>query len=79
MKYSIQNFGSICKCFVHVVSYCDQIGMTMEYLENDCEVFSTNAVYCNAVSFFLLQIGELVGHSSNYSKVVNPFRGVKSN
>ena len=53
----------------HIVSYCDQIGQTIEYFGKEYTVFQENSIYRNAVALCILQIGELVG------KLTEDFRG----
>lgn len=45
----------------HIVSYCDQIDMTVQHFGNHYDVFAQSPIYRNAVALCILQIGELVG------------------
>ena len=49
----------------HILSYCEQIEETVSRFGSDPDLFQHDAVYHNAVSLCILQIGELVGNLSN--------------
>ncbi len=46
----------------HIVDYCNEINNTIERFGNNCEIFSNDTVYQNAVALCVLQIGELTTH-----------------
>ncbi len=46
----------------HIISYCQQIEEAVSRFGNDFDLFEQDAVYHNAVSLCILQIGELVGN-----------------
>lgn len=52
------------RILTHIVSYCDQIDLTVERFGNDYECFARDIVYRNAAALCVLQIGELVGKLS---------------
>ena len=45
----------------HIVSYCEQIELTVERFGDSYDIFQTDAIYRNAAALCILQIGELVG------------------
>ena len=45
----------------HIVSYCEQIELTVERFGDRYDTFQTDAIYRNAAALCILQIGELVG------------------
>ena len=45
----------------HIVSYCEQIELTVERFGDRYDTFQTDAIYRNAAARCILQIGELVG------------------
>ena len=56
----------------HIVSYCDQIRITMERFGADEQVFYADPIYRNAVALCILQIGELVGRLSEEFRSSHP-------
>lgn len=48
----------------HIISYCDQIEMTVERFGDDQKLFLSDPIYRNAAALCILQIGELVGKLS---------------
>lgn len=46
----------------HIVSYCDQIGITMQRFGTEYTSFENDLVYKNATALCVLQIGELTTH-----------------
>lgn len=45
----------------HIVSYCEQIELTVDRFGDSYDTFQTDAIYRNAAALCILQIGELVG------------------
>ena len=45
----------------HIVSYCEQIELTVERFGDSYDTFQADAIYRNAAALCILQIGELVG------------------
>ena len=56
----------------HILSYCTQIDEAVERFGEDGELFVRDAVYHNAVSLCILQIGELVGNLSEGFRASHP-------
>lgn len=56
----------------HVLSYCEQIGLTIERFGDDRAVFFSDVIYRNAAALCILQIGELVGKLSEEFKAQHP-------
>ena len=50
---------------LHIRRYCSEIDEAVEHFGNDEETFMTDAVYRNAVSMPVQQIGELAKHLSD--------------
>lgn len=49
---------------LHILSYCEDVGKTIERFGNDPEIFDSDMDYRNSISMSLYQIGELSGHLS---------------
>ena len=49
----------------HILKYCDEINMAIERFGNNKDAFMEDAVYRNAVSMPVQQIGELAKHLSD--------------
>lgn len=65
----------------HIVSYCEQIELTVERFGDSYDTFRTDAIYRNAAALCILQIGELVGKLTDefresYNAV--PWRKIKA-
>ncbi len=56
----------------HILSYCAQIDEAVERFGVDGDLFVNDAVYHNAVSLCILQIGELVGNLSDEFRASHP-------
>ena len=64
----------------HIISYCQQIEEAVSRFGNNPELFEQDAVYHNAVSLCILQIGELVGNLSESFRMQHreiPWREIK--
>ena len=48
----------------HIVNYCQQITLTVDFWGNEPRSFLTNFIYQNAIAMPLLQVGELSHHLS---------------
>ena len=55
----------------HILDYCEDIEKLVAKLEGSFEAFSAARDAQHAMSFCILQIGELVGHFSDEFKEVN--------
>lgn len=51
-----------------ILSYCDEIEQAHQEYNHSFDIFLTSAVYRNAVSMCILQIGELSNHLSDEFK-----------
>ena len=49
----------------HIVSYCEQIELTIQRFGDKKETFQADPIYRNAAALCILQIGELVGNLSD--------------
>ena len=63
----------------HMVNYCNEVSAAVELFGREERGFTENAVYRNAVSMPILQIGELANHLSDefiqeYSQI--PWRAI---
>ena len=56
----------------HIVSYCRQIGQTVERFGNDAATFQNDPIYRNAAALCILHIGELVGRLTDDFKEQHP-------
>ncbi len=66
---------------MHIISYCDQIQMTIERFGDSSTVFENDQIYRNAVALCILQIGELVGKLSDEFREQHatiPWRQIKA-
>lgn len=57
---------------VHIVNYCDQIGLTVQRFGNSKDIFQNDPIYRNAAALCILQIGELVGNLSDEFRTQHP-------
>jgi uncharacterized protein with HEPN domain len=48
----------------HIIKYCDETKLTIAMFGDSLDTLKTNAIYKNAVSMCVLQIGELTTHLS---------------
>lgn len=65
----------------HIVSYCDQIDMTVERFGDSQEIFLSDPIYRNAAALCILQIGELVGKLSEEFRTIHkgiPWQQIKA-
>jgi len=56
----------------HIVSYCDQIALTVERFGNSYSLFAADPIYRNAAALCILQIGELVGKLTDEFRDAHP-------
>jgi uncharacterized protein with HEPN domain len=56
----------------HIVSYCEQIELTVARFGDSYAVFSSDQIYRNATALCILQIGELVGKLTDDFRAKHP-------
>lgn len=56
----------------HIVSYCDQITLTVDRFGSDATIFASDPIYRNAAALCILQIGELVGKLTDEFRDAHP-------
>ena len=56
----------------HIISYCGQIDEAVSRFGKDSDLFLRDAVYHNAVSLCILQIGELVSNLTDEFRTEHP-------
>lgn len=56
----------------HIVTYCDQIELTVQRFGDSKDIFQNDPIYRNAAALCILQIGELVGNLSDEFRVQHP-------
>lgn len=56
----------------HIVTYCDQIALTVDRFGNDYALFSSDPIYRNAAALCIFQIGELVGKLTDEFRDAHP-------
>lgn len=56
----------------HIVTYCEQIEMTIDRFGSSYETFAADTIYRNAAALCILQIGELVGKLTDDFRAAHP-------